>query len=72
MKQILKIGFGFYEHQLNGQKHRVDGPAILFDGDSIGDWYLYDKEHRYYGPAGDLMREWWIHGKYIKSENVIR
>lgn len=74
MKEVIIIaphGFvGLVEHQLNGLIHRVNGPALFSDGDSMGDWWLNGVEHRYYGPASNLIGEWWIHGMHIKSENV--
>lgn len=50
-------------HQLNGELHRSDGPAISYD-DTWG-WYLYGNFHRYYGPA-ENCNSWWIFGVIVK------
>ena len=51
------------EYQLNGQLHRANGPASLWDtGERF--WYLFGKPHRYYGPSE--WEDWQIHGKYVE------
>ena len=50
-----------------GQKHRTDGPAIIFD-DGVGWWYQNGKRHRIDGPAiiyPDGMERWFINGKEV-------
>ena len=57
--------------ELNGKRHREDGPAIE---DSDGDkyWFLNDKLHREDGPAiefADGDKEWYLNGeKYTEEE----
>ena len=50
---------------LNGNLHRVDGPAVEWS-DGSKEWYLNGKRHRVDGPAiecsnGDKF--WWLNGK---------
>lgn len=52
-------------YDLNGDWHRSNGPAYVW-ASGFGEWMLFDKEHRYYGPQrkdGD----WYIHGNRIKQ-----
>lgn len=44
---------GTTSYTYQGQLHRLDGPALIFeDGDAA--WFLYDKLHRIDGPAVNL------------------
>jgi hypothetical protein len=56
---------------LNGQRHRDDGPAIIyFSGRK--EWYQHGLRHREDGPAVEgpgQLKEWWINGKEVKSPN---
>ena len=49
---------------LNGQRHRVDGPAIEYaDGSKC--WYLNNQLHRVDGPAieyADGAKKWFLNG----------
>jgi hypothetical protein len=50
---------------LNGERHRVDGPAVEFASGSKG-WYLNGKLHRVDGPAyehADGNKHWYLNGK---------
>ena len=50
---------------LNGERHRVDGPAVE-DVDGTKVWWLNGKLHRVDGPAieyADGTKEWWLNGK---------
>ena len=52
---------------LDGQQHRVDGPAVEW-ADGTKYWYLNDKLHREDGPAiewagGD--KRWYLDGKEL-------
>jgi len=50
---------------LNGELHRVDGPAYE-RADGSKHWYLNGKLHRVDGPAyerADGTKSWWLNGK---------
>ena len=64
MKEIY-----FYDRDktwyLNGNYHRVDGPAIEW-GDGSKSWWLNGKRHREDGPAierSNGTKEWWLNGE---------
>ena len=53
------------EYRLNGQLHRIDGPAVEYL-DGYKEWYANGKRHRLDGPAiewSDGHKEWWVNGK---------
>lgn len=64
MAQLKKGGDGTKEWRVNGQLHRLDGPAVIkANGDKM--WFFEDKLHRLDGPAVELRdgtKEWWKHG----------
>lgn len=45
--------------------HRPNGPALWRDDGKWWSWFLFDREHRYYGPA-HCNKEWWCYGMYVK------
>jgi len=52
---------------LNGERHRVDGPAIEYP-DGTKQWYLNGKVHRVDGPAyegADGSKQWHLNGKLV-------
>ena len=55
---------------LNGEYHRVDGPACEYaDGDK--QWYLNGECHRADGPAyeyADGSKEWYLNGEYHRVD----
>lgn len=52
------------EYIVDGKLHRCDGPAIIWKNSGAGSWYLFGREHRYYGTAiSDNV--WLIHGGFI-------
>jgi len=57
---------------LNGDFHRVDGPAIEFaDGSKL--WYLNGKPHREDGPAEEWVdgsKLWWLNGEELNHPEV--
>jgi hypothetical protein len=56
---------GNKEWYLNGERHRVDGPAIEW-ADGHKEWWLNGKLHREDGPAvewADGTKEWWLNGE---------
>jgi hypothetical protein len=61
----VRITKNYIEWLLNGEPHRVDGPAMKYtDGNSH--WYLNGKRHRDDGPAIERAnghKEWWKDGK---------
>lgn len=58
---------------LNGQYHRVDGPAIIrHDGAQV--WFYHGKIHREDGPAMSYpggMKKWALNGKEVTEEIVL-
>jgi len=62
---VVRYPNGSKEWWLNGQRHRVDGPA--WEGaDGSKEWYLNDKRHREDGPArewADGSKEWYLNDK---------
>jgi len=64
MKKILR------EYQLDGQFHRVDGPAIEFT-DGSKEWYQHGQLHRTDGPACEWVngyKTWWLDGIQLTEE----
>ena len=74
---------GFSEWHVNGQRHRTDGPAIIWyreDGETVKHawWFLNDQLHRIDGPAEIeyledrtiKYQEWWLGGKKIEVNNT--
>jgi hypothetical protein len=57
---------GDKEWRLNGNLHRVDGPAVEFaNGDK--EWYLNGVFHRIDGPAIEYVnggKGWWLNDKH--------
>ena len=55
---------------VDGQLHRVDGPAII-GADGSQTWYVDGQRHRTDGPAiigADGRQAYWIYGKDIAQE----
>ena len=55
---------------LNGKRHRVDGPAIIFSDESEA-WFLHDKLHRIDGPARTYncgSERWFRHGYFHRVD----
>jgi len=55
---------------LNGEYHRVDGPAVEY-ADGAKYWFLNDKRHRIDGPAiedanGD--KYWYLNGEQLNCK----
>ena len=49
----------------NGERHRIDGPAIEYS-DGGGSWWLNGERHRTDGPAiewSDGSKEWYLNGR---------
>jgi hypothetical protein len=65
---------GSKEWWLNGNLHRIDGPAVeRADGTKM--WWLEDKRHRSDGPAvecADGTKTWWLNGKQVSWQQVYR
>lgn len=53
------------EYNLNGFKHRPNGPAVVWD-DGMNMWWLHGEPHRYYGPSDTMSDDWQVHGEYVK------
>ena len=57
-------------YYLNGNFHREDGPAVIYDN-SYQAWYLNGKYHRTDGPAVEWgeAREWCLNGEFYGYNN---
>jgi hypothetical protein len=55
--------------QLNGLRHREDGPAIIFPNGKK-EWYLNGERHREDGPAiiCDDYQAWYLNGKRHRTD----
>ena len=50
---------------VNGQRHRLDGPAVIW-ADGTQAWYMNGQRHRLDGPAfiwADGTQAWWVNGQ---------
>ena len=67
---VVKDKTNKISYYLNGQFHRTDGPAVIYDN-SYQAWYLNGKYHREDGPAVEWgkSREWWLNGEYYGDNN---
>lgn len=65
MREVRHID-SITEYLLDRKYHRSNGPAIVWDGDGYGGWWLFGNRHRYYGPRADY-ESWYIHGDCIKN-----
>lgn len=78
---IVELGSGTKYWYLNGNYHRLDGPAMEgWNGTKV--WFFEGKRHRIDGPAieySDGAKEYWIndeqvsekqHKKYINNLNM--
>ena len=57
---------GLEEWYLDGERHRIDGPALVFPN-GTKHWYLYGKPHREDGPAAMFnsgVVKWFLNGEY--------
>jgi len=64
---IVEYTSGTKVWYLNGQWHRVDGPAIEYP-DGTKEWWLNGKVHRVDGPAyegADGSKQWHLNGKLV-------
>jgi len=72
-KPKLKIVEGNKYWILNGNFHRIYGPAVEH-ASGYKMWYLNGLLHRIDGPAIESAngeKEWWLNGKQVKAEDVI-
>jgi hypothetical protein len=62
--------YGIKSWKLNGEYHRVDGPAIIYpDGSEY--WFLNGFLHRVNGPAvvnSNGYKVWYLNGKYHRDD----
>ena len=61
---------GTQEWHVNGQRHRLDGPAVISAAGTQA-WYVNSQRHRLDGPAvisanGD--QEWWVNDQNITTQ----
>ena len=61
---------GYKEWYLNGEYHRIDGPAVEYPN-GTKEWYLNGKHHRIDGPAREWAngtKEWYLNGKLHRTD----
>ena len=60
---------GTLEWFLNGQLHRIGGPAVVYK-EGTEEWRQYDKLHRDDGPAFTQRgyKAWWIRGERHRTD----
>lgn len=71
----FRTEYGFEAWMLNGEYHREDGPAVIYDS-GFSSWYLHGKRHRIGGPAIEDVNasyyEWWIDDcRYLSIEKYM-
>ena len=70
MKNGLEVDqYGTKYWWLNGEYHRVDGPAVEY-ADGAKYWFLNGKRHRIDGPAiedFDGEKRWYINGEVLSE-----
>jgi len=62
--KMMVLTDGTKEWWLNGNLHRIDGPAVE-RANGTKEWWLNDNRHRSDGPAveyADGTKEWWLNG----------
>ena len=63
--------YGHKAWYLNGKRHRLDGPAIIWN-DGSKSWFVHGKRHRLDGPAiirADGTKDWLVNGiQYTEEE----
>ena len=65
---------GYKRWYLNGQLHRVGGPAVE-RADGTKEWYLNGQLHRTDGPAVEYAngyKAWWLNGEKLNPEEVAK
>ena len=70
---LMKNGF-FIAYYKEGEFHREDGPAVIYNDGTTFDWHLHGKLHRLDGPAMDWtnIKSYAIHGREISFEQFCR
>ena len=56
---------------IDGKKHRLSGPAVVYICGLCFEWWINGNRHREDGPAVEWCnggKEWWIYGKRISPE----
>jgi len=59
---------------LNGLRHRVDGPAVVYL-DGFKSWWLCGQPHRADGPAIEWIdgsKSWYLNGRELTEEQHLR
>jgi hypothetical protein len=62
---------GDKEWRLNGNLHRVDGPAVEWEN-GHKEWWLNGKRHRVDGPAIEFVdgtKYWYLNGNYYEFDD---
>ena len=65
---------GTQEWRVNGQYHRLDGPARIWT-DGTQEWGVNGQLHRLDGPAriwADGTQEWWVRGQLHRLDGPAR
>ena len=71
---IVEYADGTKKWYVNGNLHRIDGPAVEYaDGDK--EWWFNGQPHRENGPANEKTngyKEWWLNGKQYSYEEWLK
>lgn len=57
----------YRSYTLDGQLHRVDGPARVWTDTRVSEWFVHGLRHRDDGPAieSDTINSWWRLGRVV-------
>lgn len=56
-----------HEYRLDGNLHRVNGPARIWKANGAWSWWQRGRYNRYYGPQNASNGTWWINGVRVKQ-----
>ena len=74
MINILISEYGTKNYYQDDNRHRVIGPAVIYQNSQYRAWYKYGKWHRTDGPARILdngLVEYWINGKELSEYELM-
>ena len=61
---------GYKSWYINGERHREDGPAMIYNS-GVQLWFKHGKKHRLNEPAviySKTQQEWWVDGKLHRED----
>ena len=69
--EVRTGAYGSRSWYVNGQRHRLDGPAIEW-ADGTRSWWVNGQLHRLDGPAVEWAsggRQWWVNGQRVDCQS---